>query len=56
MAHFMQDRYRKEVVSVLQREFSYANVMEVPRIRKAGGRNRRHHGHRRTEAGRHQGP
>jgi large subunit ribosomal protein L5 len=34
MTHFLQERYRKEVASTLQREFSHANVMEVPRIRK----------------------
>jgi large subunit ribosomal protein L5 len=34
MTHFLQERYRKEVTSTLQREFSFANVMEVPRIRK----------------------
>ncbi len=34
MAHLLQERYRKEVVSTLQREFSFTNVMEVPRIRK----------------------
>ena len=28
------DRYKKEVVPVLQREFSYSNVMQIPRVRK----------------------
>jgi large subunit ribosomal protein L5 len=34
MTHYLQDRYRKEVVPVLQREFSYSNVMQIPRLRK----------------------
>jgi large subunit ribosomal protein L5 len=34
MTHILQDRYRKEVVPVLQREFSYSNVMQIPRLRK----------------------
>ena len=34
MTHYLLDRYRKEVVPVLQREFSYSNVMQIPRLRK----------------------
>jgi large subunit ribosomal protein L5 len=34
MTHYLQDRYRNEVVPVLQREFSYSNVMQIPRVRK----------------------
>jgi large subunit ribosomal protein L5 len=34
MSHFLQERYRKEVASTLQREFSYGNVMQIPRIKK----------------------
>jgi large subunit ribosomal protein L5 len=34
MMHYLHDRYRKEVVPVLQREFSYSNVMQIPRLRK----------------------
>ena len=30
----IRDRYLKEVVPVLQKEFGYSNVMAVPRIRK----------------------
>ncbi len=34
MTHYLLDRYKKEVVPVLQREFSYSNVMQIPRVRK----------------------
>ena len=34
MTHYLQDRYRKEVLPALQREFSFANVMQIPRVRK----------------------
>jgi large subunit ribosomal protein L5 len=34
MTHYLQDRYRKEVAPALQREFSYKNVMQIPRLRK----------------------
>jgi large subunit ribosomal protein L5 len=34
MTHYLQDRYRKEVVPALQREFSFSNVMQIPRVRK----------------------
>jgi large subunit ribosomal protein L5 len=30
----LKDRYQKDVVPALQKEFGYANVMAVPRIRK----------------------
>jgi len=34
MSHLLQERYRKEVASALQREFAYSNVMQIPRIKK----------------------
>ena len=34
MTHYLHDRYRKEILPALQREFSYANVMQIPRVRK----------------------
>jgi large subunit ribosomal protein L5 len=34
MTHILQDRYRKEILPAMQREFSYANVMQAPRVRK----------------------
>ena len=34
MTHYLLDRYKKEVVPVLQREFAYSNVMQIPRVRK----------------------
>jgi large subunit ribosomal protein L5 len=34
MTHYLLDRYRKEVQPALQREFSYSNVMQIPRLRK----------------------
>jgi large subunit ribosomal protein L5 len=34
MVHHMQERYKKEVADTLRKEFQFANVMEVPRIRK----------------------
>jgi large subunit ribosomal protein L5 len=34
MTHYLQDRYRKEVAPALQREFSFSNVMQIPRVRK----------------------
>jgi large subunit ribosomal protein L5 len=34
MTHILQDRFRKEVLPAMQREFAYANVMQAPRIRK----------------------
>jgi large subunit ribosomal protein L5 len=34
MTHYLQDRYRKEVVPALQREFSFGNAMQIPRVRK----------------------
>jgi large subunit ribosomal protein L5 len=32
--HGLRQRYHDEVVPALQREFSYANVMEIPRVEK----------------------
>jgi large subunit ribosomal protein L5 len=34
MTHYLQDRYRKEIVPALQREFSFRNAMQIPRVRK----------------------
>jgi large subunit ribosomal protein L5 len=34
MTHILQERYRKEVVPALNKEFAFANFMQVPRIRK----------------------
>jgi large subunit ribosomal protein L5 len=34
MTHYLQDRYRKEVLPALQREFSFGNVMQIPKVRK----------------------
>ena len=34
MAPRMKERYRAEIVPALIREFSYANVMQVPRVQK----------------------
>ncbi|MBZ0309130.1 MAG: 50S ribosomal protein L5 [Anaerolineae bacterium] len=34
MAHRLQEYYRGEVVPALQKEFQYANIMQVPRIVK----------------------
>lgn len=34
MTHILQDRFRKEVLPAMQQEFSYANVMQAPRVRK----------------------
>ena len=34
MTHYLKERYRKEVLPALQREFSYSNVMQAPRLRK----------------------
>lgn len=34
MAHRLQEYYRSEVVPALQKEFQYANIMQVPRIVK----------------------
>jgi large subunit ribosomal protein L5 len=34
MTHYLQDRYRKEVAPALQREFSFGNAMQIPRVRK----------------------
>jgi large subunit ribosomal protein L5 len=34
MTHFLQERYRKEIAPVLQRDFAYTNVMQIPRIKK----------------------
>ena len=30
----LQERYRKEIVPALQKEFGYANPMAIPRLRK----------------------
>ena len=34
MTHILQDRFRKEVLPAMQREFAYTNVMQAPRVRK----------------------
>ena len=34
MAHPMQERYQREVVPALKKEFELANVMQVPRLEK----------------------
>jgi large subunit ribosomal protein L5 len=34
MAHHLQERYSKEIAPTLKKDFSFSNVMEVPRIRK----------------------
>jgi large subunit ribosomal protein L5 len=34
MAHHLQERYKSEVVPALRKEFSFANVMQIPHIRK----------------------
>jgi large subunit ribosomal protein L5 len=34
MTHYLLDRYRKDVVPALKREFSFSNVMQIPRVRK----------------------
>ena len=35
MAARMKERYTTEIVPALQREFEYANIMQVPRLHKA---------------------
>src|SRR4026209_831642 len=34
MSHGLQQRYRDEVIPALQKEFGYANLMQVPRLEK----------------------
>jgi large subunit ribosomal protein L5 len=34
MGHHLHDRYKKEVVPALRKEFSFANVMQIPHIKK----------------------
>ena len=34
MTHFLQERFRKEILPAMQQEFSYSNVMQAPRVRK----------------------
>ena len=34
MAHYLKDRYQKEIVPALQQALGLANVMEVPRVEK----------------------